>query len=150
MTQPRRTLPPLSFFSALAVALLLHWALPVLRVFGAPYSWAGTLPVLGGAAMVFWGAWVFDRVGTTIKPFEESSALVTQGLYRYTRNPIYLGMVLVLLGVAVLLGSATAFLVVPVFAVLVQKRFIEAEEAALEQKFGGAYGDYRQRVRRWI
>ena len=54
------------------------------------------------------------------------------------------------LAVAVLLGSATAFLVVPVFAVLVQKRFIEAEEAALEQKFGGAYGDYRQRVTRWI
>jgi protein-S-isoprenylcysteine O-methyltransferase Ste14 len=97
-----------------------------------------------------WVAGIFDRAGTTIKPFEESSALVTTGPFRVSRNPVYLGMVLGLLGVAVLAGSLSPFLVIPLFAVLIDRRFIQAEEAQLERTFGASYVAYKSQVRRWL
>ena len=101
-------------------------------------------------ALVLWVAGLFRRAGTTVKPFQEPSTLVLSGPFRLTRNPIYVGMVGGLLGLEVLLGSATPFLVVSVFAILIDRRFIRAEEASLEKTFGDAYREYKTRVRRWL
>jgi protein-S-isoprenylcysteine O-methyltransferase Ste14 len=76
--------------------------------------------------------------------------LVTSGWYRITRNPMYLGMVVVLCGVALMAGSVGAWLPLPAFIAVIHYRFIRGEERFLEEIFGQPYRDYRARVRRWI
>jgi len=107
--------------------------------------------VLGGAT-AFAGDMEFRRVKTTINPFkpENTTALVTSGVYRFTRNPMYFGLTLIVLGWAAFLCSAWA-LAGPIFFVLYINRFqIEPEERILSAKFGAAYSDYVSRVRRWL
>jgi protein-S-isoprenylcysteine O-methyltransferase Ste14 len=128
----------------------LHLLMPVRQLIVGPYRLLGVIPMAAGLAIVLWAAGIFRHAGTTIKPFESSSALVLEGPYRVTRNPIYLGMVGALAGVAVLAGSATPFLVVPAFAYLIDRRFIRKEEAMLEKTFGSQYEAYKTKVRRWL
>ena len=109
----------------------------------------GVLIMLGLALLVMANG-LFTRAGTGIIPFRNVSALVTDGIYRYTRNPMYLGMVAVLLGCAVTVGATFALLVPPVFAVIVAWRFILPEEAMLRDIFPEDYPAYCERVRRWL
>ena len=105
-----------------------------------------------GASLGFglWARLLFVQVGTTVKPFQESSELVILGPFHVTRNPMYLSMTVLLLGLAVLLGSLTPFFVIPLFVLIINRRFIPAEESMLERRFGESYRNYQQRVRRWI
>jgi protein-S-isoprenylcysteine O-methyltransferase Ste14 len=135
---------------AIVLMLTLHATIPIRRVVVGPWRWTGLALLGGGVAVVLRVAAMFRRAGTTIRPFETSSALVERGPFRLSRNPIYLGMVVFLLGVALLAGSLSPFLVIPVFAWILDRRFIRAEEAVLAKTFGPAYDTYRGRVRRWI
>ena len=92
----------------------------------------------------------FHKAGTTVKPFQESTALITDGVFRISRHPMYLGFVMIMVGVALLLGSLTPWLIIPVFAVLMEVIFIRAEEHMLAEKFGSAWLAYKEKVRRWI
>jgi protein-S-isoprenylcysteine O-methyltransferase Ste14 len=92
----------------------------------------------------------FERHGTTVKPFEESSSLVTDGVFRITRNPMYLGMTLILLRIAMFLGSAAPFAIVVLLAVLLDRVFIVPEQRNLLDTFGTSFREYQGRVRRWI
>jgi protein-S-isoprenylcysteine O-methyltransferase Ste14 len=83
----------------------------------------------------------FHQAQTTVKPFEESTALLTTGVFRITRNPIYPGYLLILLGVALIVGSVTPYAVLLVFAVLMDRVFIRVEEQMLEERFGQAWVD---------
>ena len=112
--------------------------------------------VLGGVFIVI-GLWLlvsagglFTRAKTGVIPFRNVSALVTDGVYRFTRNPMYLGMSLVLLGCAITVGASIALLVPPVFAVIIELRFIRPEEAMLRDIFPDQFAAYCGRVRRWI
>lgn len=116
----------------------------------APMSYWGVVPMVVGVCLVLWVNVKFRRAGTPIKPFEVSTALVVDGPFRVTRNPIYLGMVLFLFGVAMLLGSVTPILVVPLFALVIDRRFVRMEEAMLAKAFGPSYDAYKDRVRRWL
>ena len=145
-----RVLPPVYLLGALILMVCLHLFLPGPQVFRFPVRYIG-LPVLVLAlAVVVWAAGLFRRAGTTIKPFEESSMLVLDGPYRWSRNPIYVAMIGGLIGIGVLLGSLSPFVVIPMFAAVIGVRFIRAEEAALERIFGTAYVAYKARVRRWL
>ena len=90
------------------------------------------------------------KADTTFKPFEESTAMLTDGVFRIGRHPMYLGMVLILLGVSILLGSLSSLIVIAVFAVIMERVFIIVEERMMEQIFGGQYIDYKKQVRKWI
>jgi protein-S-isoprenylcysteine O-methyltransferase Ste14 len=92
----------------------------------------------------------FRRRGTPLKPFTPSTALVVDGPYRFTRNPMYLGLATTLVGVALALEALTPFIVVPVFVAIITMQFIVPEEAMLTDRFGDDYGDFRRRVRRWL
>jgi protein-S-isoprenylcysteine O-methyltransferase Ste14 len=92
----------------------------------------------------------FHEVETTVKPFEKSSTLVTGGVFRISRNPMYLGFVLILLGIAILLGSLSPYLIVILFWIAMEKVFIETEEKMLESKFGSRWTEYKTSVRRWL
>jgi len=143
-------LPPTYLLVFILIMVGLHLFLPVKKVVVSPYGYLGVLPLLMGVLLNLWSSNFFNKVKTTVKPFERSSHLITEGLYRYSRNPMYLGMALILLGLALLLGSITPVLVTPVFVWVMARKFIDIEEKALEETFGDDYREYRKRVRRWI
>jgi protein-S-isoprenylcysteine O-methyltransferase Ste14 len=148
--EKRRFYPPAYLGLAALLMVGLHLLVPITQLVQGPYRYLGFLLLAAGLGIVIWVNAMFQHAGTTIKPFEESSALVVGGPFRYSRNPIYVGMVVFLLGVGVLLGSLTPLLVIPIFAFIIQRRFIHAEEAMLARTFGAHYDEYRARVRRWI
>lgn len=128
----------------------LHFTLPIAHILAPAYAYGGGLLIVIGIVVVVWAARQFQRAGTAIKPFETSSALVTDGPYRYSRNPMYLGLVIALTGMGIALGTLSPFVVIPVFIWLIRRQFIQHEEAALERTFGSAYTEYKRQVRRWL
>jgi protein-S-isoprenylcysteine O-methyltransferase Ste14 len=112
-----------------------------------PVGWslvtAGVL-VMGSAVVAF------RRAGTTPIPTKPVTAFVTDGPYRFTRNPMYLGWVLVYLGAAVLANALWPLLLLPFVVIVVRRRVIAREEAYLERRFGETYRAYKARVRRWL
>jgi protein-S-isoprenylcysteine O-methyltransferase Ste14 len=127
-----------------------HVALPIARPIEDPYRYAGIVIAGLGVALDAWALALFLRAKTGIIPFSEARALVARGPYRWTRNPMYLGMAAILLGFALYLGSVTPFFVIPAFMGLIAERFIGPEEEMLERAFGQSYVDYKARVRRWL
>ncbi|MDO5692834.1 MAG: isoprenylcysteine carboxylmethyltransferase family protein [Pseudomonadota bacterium] len=119
--------------------------LSIFTVVGLVIAFAGGLVALAGALE-------FSRARTTVNPLSprKASMLVTTGIYRFTRNPMYLGMLLVLVGWGVYLGNAVAFLALPLFVWLLNTLQIKPEERILRERFGVAYQRYAARVRRWI
>jgi len=146
----RKVLPPVYFFASLLLMLVLHYQVPGMRIISGSARFLGI--VLMGAALGFglWARLLFVQVGTTVKPFQESSELVVQGPFHFTRNPMYLSLTTLLFGLGILLGSLTPFFVIPFFVLIINRRFIPAEESMLERRFGESYRAYRGRVRRWI
>lgn len=139
----------------LAVALLMWLAarrLPPVAVDFPGRTAAAVLLGAAGLAAAVAGALAFRRARTTLNPLrpDRAAALVAGGIFRYTRNPMYLGDLLVLLGWGVYLGSLPALLLSLLFVIWIERRQIPAEEAALAARFGEAYATYRRRVRRWI
>lgn len=118
--------------------------------FGAFGDWAGGALVLAGLALAVGAAVEFRRARTTIIPHGTPSAIVTSGVYRISRNPIYLGDALILAGLGLRWDSVLALILVPVFAAVVTVRFIVPEERRLRALFAAEFEDWAGRVRRWI
>ncbi len=150
-TMPRKPiLPPTYFAVALLAMLLCSFVIPILRGITFPVSLLGLVPVVLGAMLNLFADRAFKTHSTTVKPFERSSHLVTSGPFAVSRHPMYLVMVLILFGIAALLGTLMPFVVVVVFAVLLDLRFIRSEERMLAETFGDSWQLYRRRVRRWL
>jgi len=130
--------------------MVLDLTFPLGRWIPWPWTLLGTAPILLGFAVASSGRRRFRHHDTPVRPFEPSRALVTDGVFRYTRNPMYGGLLLVLAGTGVLLGTISPLLVIPVFLGLIEWRFVRGEEAFLQERFGAAYREYRARVRRWL
>ncbi|MDJ0682489.1 MAG: isoprenylcysteine carboxylmethyltransferase family protein [Xenococcaceae cyanobacterium MO_167.B52] len=145
-----KLLPPVWFLLSIILMISLHLWLPVKELFFSPITYLGIIAVAIGIIIVLFCVYLFRQNNTTIKPFQESSYLVTEGLFNYSRNPIYLGMVIILMGVWIYLGSLTPVFIIPIFTWLIQEIFIKAEELMLEEKFGESYQEYKATVRRWI
>lgn len=150
MEQKRRIVPPIYFLLALFAMWALHRLLPLARLIEPPLSYSGGLLVVIGIAISVVASHSFARVGTPVIPFERSTVLVESGLFRHTRNPMYLGLVMALIGVALLLGSASPWLPVVIFVWIIHTQFIIGEERFLEEIFGEQYLAYKRRVRRWL
>jgi protein-S-isoprenylcysteine O-methyltransferase Ste14 len=145
-----RLLPPKLVLILLAAMVGLYFLLPGPVILAFPYSLAGAAIATLGALITLSGARLFGRVGTNIRTFNEPGVLVTSGLFRWSRNPIYLGFVLFLLGTAILLGTATPFLAPLLFAIVADRWYVAFEERAMRKKFGADYEAYMRRTRRWI
>lgn len=115
----------------------------------AAYLLGGAL-ILAGSAIIAAGVISFRRAKTPVEPWKPARALVTDGLYRHTRNPMYLGMMVFYAGVTILRTSLGAALLLPVLIVIIQSRVIAREELHLLTVFGKDYADYCRRVRRWL
>lgn len=148
--RPRPVPPPLYLLGALAGMALLERFVPGPKVVPSALQRLGVVGILGGIALSVWGATLFRRTGTTLDPAGEPKALVTEGPFRFTRNPMYLAMTIILGGVAVLLGRLLPLLAIPAFVGLLTARVIRGEEQTLEQTFGEDYRRYRAGVPRWL
>ena len=152
-TAERATRPQPSPLGLFLGALIAEAGLAALPLDGwrlLPWGLTGIVPLIAGLALTLAADRRFARAGTTVKPFRKPSVLVTHGPFRITRNPMYLGLVFMLGGLAILLGSPLSFCIAPAYAWLVQQRFIVHEERMLEQRFGDAFRAYCERVRRWV
>lgn len=127
-----------------------HHLAPGPLLLPARWTWVGTVPALCGFLAAVWAAWLFKRAGTPVEPWRQPTTFVAAGPYRFTRNPMYLGLASILAGFALWLGTATPWLGPPAFVWVITRRFVLREEAWLEDRFGEPYRSYKARVRRWI
>ena len=145
--------PPLLFLLGIVAGWLLGRAHP-LPLMGAPARPAGALAgwllVILGSGLATWAAVTFRGAGTTIFPNRRASTLVTHGPFRWSRNPIYLGLSLGYLGVTFLMNSVWALLFLPLVIAILYLTVIRHEERHLAEAFGIGYDEYRRRVRRWL
>ena len=147
---PMRVLPPVYFLGSLVVMAVLHMEVPIVHWLPMPWSLVGVVPLGAGIVMAAAANRLFHTLGTPVHPFAQSSILVTQGPFKISRNPMYLGLALVLIGIALLLGTLSPWFLIPPFVAVIRLRFIRHEERALEEQFGAPYDAYRKKVRRWI
>jgi protein-S-isoprenylcysteine O-methyltransferase Ste14 len=142
--------PPLIFLSALVIGFGLD-----IVIGNGSLPWIVALPV-GAAAIItgvgLMGSFVeaFRRAGTPLDPYTPSEAIVTDGPYRLTRNPGYLGMALTYAGIAIASNALWVLALLPVAIAVIDRGVIAREERYLERKFGAPYLNYKSRVRRWI
>jgi protein-S-isoprenylcysteine O-methyltransferase Ste14 len=142
--------PPLIYLAALVVGLGLGYLAPTPFL---PRSLAyglGTVFILIGAWISIPARQMMLRAGTAVKPYLPTTALVITGPFRFTRNPLYVGLTLFYLGIAVAARSLWALALLLVVLTVMQRGVIDREERYLEHKFGAEYVRYRERVRRWI
>lgn len=114
------------------------------------YGVWGLAAIAFGLWLLLWAQRQFRKNGTTVNPYETPKTLITTGPYSYTRNPMYLGLTLVLLGIAIKLGTAAYFLAPPAFLITIDRLFVPMEERKLEKLFRKKYLTYKSRVRRWV
>lgn len=143
-------IPPFWLLAAVIVMVTLDKIPKQLLILNSPLNNIGWLLIVSGLGIALYVDLIFKRQGTTILPFRTATSLVTIGPFRYSRNPIYTGMVTALFGLALTLGKLLPILVLPVFIWTIQHCFIRHEEADLEETFGADYRNYKSRVRRWI
>lgn len=134
----------------IAMPILFHCAIPLRNVIPEPYTLLGAIPMLLGLALSTWAAQLFRRVGTSPQLQSGGSVLVTSGPYRFSRNPMYLGMLIWLTGLAFMLGSLTAFLFPTLLFLLANFLVIPLEERHMERTWGQKFAEYKRGVRRWL
>lgn len=149
--KPHRGLtPPAFFLASLLAVVVLAAAVPVGVLKGPLFDVTGVAFILVGIWLNVRGSGQFEDAGRPIRPGSRGGVLVTDGVFRVSRNPMYLGMACALLGSALALGSTVALVVTPLFAGVIDRGFIAMEERVLEEEFGETYRAYRRQVRRWI
>ena len=146
---PRKINPPHYFGLALIAMGLLRWFVAAPPLLGT-LAWIGVVPIVAGMFVAARAAGQFEKVGTNIVPLTRSTALVTDGMFARSRNPMYTSMVAIVTGVALVLDRWAPWIVVPVFVGILRLHFIRHEERLMEATFGQTYLDYKARVRRWL
>jgi protein-S-isoprenylcysteine O-methyltransferase Ste14 len=143
--------PPLVYTGMLLLGLLLDRIMP----WSLELTWIGRY--VGGGILIAAGLLfgmsamgMFRKAGTDVKPWKTTTAIVATGVYRFTRNPMYLGMAMLYIGLGLALSSLGAFLLLPILILIIRTQVIAREERYLEGKFGDNYRDYKARVRRWL
>lgn len=146
-------LPPLVYLAGLVGGYIIQFLWPVSiapPLFDVAIRVAGIAVVLAGGWLIFTAAGIFRRIGTPMNPHEPSTALTFDGPYRFTRNPMYLGMACILAGLAFIGNALWPLLALIPVVWWIETQVIAREEAYLEAKFGAPYLDYKKRVRRWL
>jgi protein-S-isoprenylcysteine O-methyltransferase Ste14 len=142
--------PPLIYVAGFVLGLALERFFPELVLPKIPSRVAALLCIALGVTIAVWSVGLFHRERTSFVPIKPTTTLVIYGPYRFTRNPMYLGLVCVYLGIALWFGVFWALILLPAVMALIQRYVIIREEQYLERKFGGEYLKYKADVRRWI
>jgi protein-S-isoprenylcysteine O-methyltransferase Ste14 len=146
-----RTIMPTGYLLISLVAMVaLRSIVPGATFVPPPWNLLGIAPLAFGVWINLAADKAIHQAQTTVKPFEEPEALIVDGVYGVSRNPMYMGFVMILVGVALLLGVWPPLIVLIGFVILIQAVFIRAEEQNLDRKFGQAWLKYKRTVRRWV
>jgi len=143
-------LPPLIFTAGFAAGLILEWIMPV-HLFSAPMCkiTGGSVAAAAGL-LTLWGSFTMRSAGTNINPHRPTTVIVRNGPFRFSRNPLYISLIVLTLGGAIFYDVAWALVtLIPVF-LIVRNYVVRREESYLEAKFGAPYLEYKAKVRRWI
>ncbi len=145
-----KIIPPLVYLAGVVIGIVISIWIPT-KIVPSSLAWMlGGILIVCGAVLTGSAILKFKDVSTTVRPDRAASTLVVVGPYRITRNPMYLGLALVYVGLAIADQSVWAFILLPVVLTIIQRRAIEPEEAFLERRFGVNYIRYKESVRRWI
>ena len=144
--------PPVIWLLAAFLMWTLHRWMPIVQLLTSPWTRLALLPVAIGIGIIYDANVRFRRAQTTINPLKPqmASTLVMEGIYSFSRNPMYLGLTLLLIAWALWLGSLSPWIVVVLFPIIITALQIIPEEHALEELFGESFLDCRKRVARWI
>jgi len=143
--------PPIAWALAVLAGLVLRWLMPLPFVPAAvPASWVGALVFVLALALLAWAIVTMTRAGSNVPTNLPTTTIVDTGPYRFTRNPIYLAMMLGLVGLAIAFNSLWLLVTLVPFAIVIRYGVVSREEVYLERKFGDVYRRYRARVRRWL
>lgn len=143
-------LPPIWFAAALGMIIAISWALPEFSIQFPLQSALGWTCLGAGLGLIFWAAFWFFRKGTTIEPHHQATELLVEGPFRISRNPIYLGLGIILLGSIIGRGAWLAIPVLFAFVLVIHKRFVLPEEQGLRDVFGVDAEKYITKTRRWL
>jgi protein-S-isoprenylcysteine O-methyltransferase Ste14 len=149
MKNKKKFLPPNYLLTYLLLALFLHYFFPI-KNFITPLRLIGSVIIAFGIAINIWVNKMFNKEKTTVKPDETPSKLITSGPFHFSRHPMYLGFVLILLGISITLGSLSSFIAPVLMFFTLERKFIPLEEKKMEKCFGRKYLEYKSQVRAWL
>lgn len=142
--------PPVWLVAGMALTWIAGWALPATVIDVAIVDSTGFVMMGSGVALMIWCGLLFRHHRTSIIPRKTPDSMITDGPYRFSRNPIYLADAIILTGWIMVVGSPVALITLPAFIMVINRRFIASEEAVLTQQFGDEFSKWSSRVRRWI
>ena len=143
--------PPLAWGLAVIAGFALNWLVPLpFLPAGLPAAWLGAMVFVLALALAVWAIVTITGAGSNVPTNRPTTRVAESGPYRFTRNPIYLGMFLGQIGLAIAFDTLWLLLMLVPFALVIRYGVVAREEAYLERKFGDVYRGYRSRVRRWL
>jgi protein-S-isoprenylcysteine O-methyltransferase Ste14 len=146
----KKIMPPTWLLIAISTMLILHFLVPFCSLVPKIWNLSGLVLLAAGVMVNLIADSAFQKAHTTVRPFEESTELVATGVFQFSRNPMYLGFVLILAGIAILLRTVSPFVVILAFVILIDTAYIRVEERMLAEKFGAAWETYKSKTRRWL
>ena len=149
-TNKMRIKPPYIAFTLLFLSWLADYLFPQFRFIFGKYIYFGILFFIFGLSITFSSFYFFKKNKTPIIPGQKPKFMVAEGTYKFTRNPMYLGVTTALLGFSIYFGNLLSFLSPIIFFLIMNYYFIPREEKLLEKIFGKQYLDYKKKVRRWV
>jgi len=143
------SVPPNYFYLCAILSIVLRIVFPEFKIIPSPYNMTGLMLIVPGFYLII-DSWYLFKKHNTPESFEPTTSLVKDGIYKYSRNPMYLGGVAFLIGLSVSLNNLLSFISPFVFSLFMNYMFIPYEEQELTKTFGDNYHDYMKKVRRWI
>jgi protein-S-isoprenylcysteine O-methyltransferase Ste14 len=142
--------PPAVFLTALGVGMFLNWLVPMGSFASESFRVMGAIVAALGTSVCAWGYYTLRRASTNVRPDRPATTLVTSGPFRYSRNPLYVSVTVIYLGIALTVGSIWLLITLIPALVITHWRIVLREEKYLEARFGDNYRAYKTRVHRWL
>lgn len=146
-----RRMPPILYFVVLFLAAMVsYWSMEGKTIIRSGQGYTGAVLVILGILIILWAQYLFKKTGTSSRPDRKPKEFIISGPFRLSRNPMYLGLTLILAGEALWLGQIYLMLSSVLFLGICQTLYIPEEERTLAEVFGPEYIEYKKRVRRWL
>jgi len=146
----KRILPPTLFFICVIIMIVILFLFPNFEFLNFPFNLIGLLVLIFGLWLAKYSSDIFEEERTNIYTFNDPTFLVTHNIYKLTRNPMYLGFLVSLIGITILIGNILNFIIVFVFFIITDRWYIRFEEKIMEKTFGKNYEEYKQTTKRWL
>ncbi|WP_125721051.1 methyltransferase family protein [Flavobacterium ustbae] len=142
--------PPFYFVVGLTAMILLNLFVPIGHWLVFPWRYTGIILIVLGFSLAIGSGMFFRKFGTDPRPGTRAAVIVTNGPFKYTRNPMYLGYITMLIGTSTLLGTLSPLIIIPIFFLILHTQFVLREEKWMEDWFGGPYLEYKKKTPRWL